>query len=463
MEQRMLDRRTFTKLLAAAGAAGALGLGGLGSLDARALAAEAATEDPDATAASCGIDDRQAISGDLRLSVWGSDAEIQTDQSVIDAFMEVYPNCHAELEVINDAYLTKVETEMVAGAAPDVIYGHPKYFQKWASQDMLLDLTDYFDKAPALTDPEHYATDLYDAFTYQGRYYSTINGADTFLLYYNKDLFDEAGVAYPTDDWTWDDFLAACQALTKDTDGDGEVDQYAITGSWSHEQIEAFMAAFGGEIYDDVNNPTEVTVTSNEGNRKGLQMIYDLTYTYNYSPDAEQSEMMSGSFDQGKIAMNVDGVYDIVYRSATDGGVDFPYGIAHLPYEGDNAHAVALMAGYCVPASCPNPEAAWALASFMESVRGQTLLAETGLITVINKDVASSDAVIDIPNAPDNHILRVTTLEGAVNVDAKLPNWQETLDTAWQPVIDQLYNQELSVDEALDALQENLTEMLGRD
>lgn len=417
--------------------------------------------------ASCGSSDSSGgeESGDsatLRLAVWGSDAEIACDQEVIDAFMEEHPEYKVELEVINDDYLTKVETEMLAGDPPDVIYGHPKYFQKWASQDQLLDLTDYFNASPELLDSEHYATDVYDAFTYQGKFYSTVNGADTFLLYYNKNLFDEAGVPYPTDDWTWDDFLSACEKLTIDKDGDGVIDQYAITSDWGHEQIEAYMAAFGGELYDDVNNPTVVTANTNEANLKGLQMVYDLTFKYNYAPTAEQGEAMAGSFDQGLVAMNVDGVYNIVYRSAEEGGLEFPYGLAHLPYEGDNAHAVALMAGYCVPKNVKDPEAAWELAKFMESERGQTLLAKSGLITVINKDVASSSDVIDIPNAPDNHILRVTTLDGAVNVDAKLPNWQETLDTAWSPVIDQLYNGDIDVATALDNLQASLTDMLEK-
>lgn len=399
----------------------------------------------------------------LRLSVWGSDAEIACDQEVIDAFMEEHPDIKVELEVINDDYLTKVETEMLAGDAPDVIYGHPKYFQKWASQDQLLDLTEYFNNSPELTDPEHYAVDLYDAFTYQGKHYATINGADTFLLYYNKNLFDEAGVPYPSEDWTWDDFLAACEKLTVDKDGDGTIDQYAITADWGHEHIQAYMAAFGGEIYDDVNNPTVVTANTNEGNKKGLQMVYDLVHKYNYAPNAEQSEAMAGSFDQGLIAMNVDGVYDIVYRSAEEGGLEFPYGLAELPQEGENAHAVALMAGYCIPKTVENPDAAWELAKFMELEKGQTLLAKSGLITVINKDVATSDEVINIPNAPDNHILRVTTLDGAVNVDAKLPNWQETLDTVWWPTIDKLYNGDLTVEQTLDELQTGLTDMLEQE
>lgn len=68
------------------------------------------------------------------------------------------------------------------------------------------------------------------------------------ILYYNKDLFDKAGVAYPTNDWTWDDMLAAAKKLTLDTNGDGKIDQWGfavnnVVWVWA-----AFVWAHGGDI-----------------------------------------------------------------------------------------------------------------------------------------------------------------------------------------------------------------------
>lgn len=402
-----------------------------------------------------GTTDPEDVSGEITFTAWGSDEELATDEAVLDAFSEKYPNVKVNFEAINDDYLTKVETMMLAGEAPDVIYGHPKYFQKWASQDLLLDLTPYFQNKQEFFDETVYATNLYDAFTYEDKNVATVNGADTFLLFYNQDLFDEAGVPYPTEDWTWDDFLDACEKLTIDKDGDGKTDQYAISTSKGHEIIQTYMAAFGGELYDDINNPTKVLINSKE-NEKAFQMWYDLIYKYGYAPEAEGAEVITGGFDGGQIAMDVDGVYQCVYRS----GVDFNMGLAALPMEDENSHYVSLMAGYCVPKSTKNPEAAWALASFMQEKGGQEILASTGLITTVDKDVASSDEVINMEGAPDNHILRVTSLDNAVNVDAKLANWQETLDTIWSPAIDQLYNGDIDVKETLELLQSELERML---
>ncbi len=396
------------------------------------------------------------VEGDISFTAWGSDEELAVDQEVVDAFMEEYPNVNVTFEPINDDYETKVETMMVGGDAPDVIYGHPKYFQKWANQGLLLNLQPYFDNNQQFYDEEVYATNLYEPFKYDGDMVATVNGADTFLLFYNQDLFDEAGVPYPTEDWTWDDFLAACEKLTIDKDGDGVIDQYAISASTGQQQIEAYMAAFGGELYDDIDNPTEVIIDSEE-NKNGLQMWYDLIYKYGYAPDSEGAEYVTGGFDGGQVAMDLDGVYQCVYRS----GVDFNMGLAALPMENENSHYVSLMAGYCVPKTTKYPEAAWALAAFMQEQAGQEILAKCGLITTVNKEVAASDEVINMEGAPDNHILRVTSLDNAINADPKLSNWQETLDMTWQPVIDQLYNQEITVEEALDQLQTGLEEKMA--
>jgi len=447
-EEEKMKRKWLSCLLAVALSAGMLAACGQKS---------ATEEEVKVDSEKAGRTPHDEVEGEITFTAWGSDAELETDQKVLDAFQEEYPNVKVNFEPINDDYLTKVETMMLAGEAPDVIYGHPKYFQKWASQDLLLDLTDYFNNNEQFQDESVYATNLYEAFKYKDKMVATVNGADTYLLFYNQDLFDEAGVPYPTEDWTWDDFMDACEKLTQDKDGDGEIDQYAISANRGHEQLQTWMAAFGGQLYDDVDNPTEVLADSEE-NQEALQLWYDLIYKYGYAPDAEGEEMITGGFDGGKVAMDIDGVYQCVYRS----GVDFNMGLASLPMEDENSHYISLMAGYCIPKTTEYPEAAWALASFMQEQKGQEVLASTGLITTVNKEVAKSDAVINMEGAPDNHILRVTSLDNAVNADAKLTNWQETLDTVWTPVIDQLWNGDLTVKETLDEIQTGLEEMLDQ-
>ena len=83
------------------------------------------------------------------------------------------------------------------------------------SNDMLLDLTDKI-KDSDLIDPENYPEDIWGLYTYDDKYYAVPKDIDTIALWYNKTLFDEAGLDYPTADWTWDDVTEAAKKLTKD-------------------------------------------------------------------------------------------------------------------------------------------------------------------------------------------------------------------------------------------------------
>ena len=81
------------------------------------------------------------------------------------------------------------------------------------------------------------------------------------VVYYNQDLFTAAGVAYPPDSWAWDEFLAMARALTLDTDGDGQVDQYGLGVEPSLYRLAAFIWQNGGPLVDDLARPSRLTVT----------------------------------------------------------------------------------------------------------------------------------------------------------------------------------------------------------
>ena len=99
---------------------------------------------------------------------------------------------------------------------------------------MLLNLQPYIDADPAFLEgiyPGPLAT-----YKRPDGYYGLPRDFQTIVLFYNKDLFDAAGVAYPTDDWTLQDLRDAAQKLTVDKDGDGVNDQWGFsTDLWDME------------------------------------------------------------------------------------------------------------------------------------------------------------------------------------------------------------------------------------
>lgn len=398
--------------------------------------------------------EKAELKGEISFSTWGSLDERKVNEEIIAAFEAKYPGTKVKLEYIPEEYTTKIDSMFLGKMAPDVIYGHPKYFVTWASQGLLMDLTDKFAETPELLDDSKFNTNLYEAFKYEGKNIATVNGADTMLLYYNKDLFDKAGISYPTADWTWEQFIDAAKKLTI-IGADGKPKQYGISINNSYTAAEAFLFANGGKLFDDMNNPKKVLINSKE-NIKTLKMMQDLIYTYKAAPTSADSEVLGGGFDTGKIAMDVEGVWSVVYRKDIK---DFKWGLQELP---SSQTIPALYAGYAVAKTSKNPDLAWEFAKFMQSDEAQKLLASSGLITVINKEIASSDEIINIQGAPDNHIARVTSLDKSTHNDAMLVNWDEYLSKAFTPVMDQLLNNTITPEEAANKMQKNFEDILNK-
>lgn len=138
----------------------------------------------------------------------GSGDRAEELDQIIQAFQAEYPHITIEVtEAPFDNYFTMLQADFVAGEPPDVLELNYENFVAYAANDVLLDVSTYLD-------PETpYYPGALKAFQYQGMQMALPETFSTVVLYYNKDLFDQAGAAYPTSDWTWDDALAAAQQI----------------------------------------------------------------------------------------------------------------------------------------------------------------------------------------------------------------------------------------------------------
>src|SRR5699024_2439900 len=98
---------------------------------------------------------------------------------------------------------------------PDVFWMHSNEAQKYMANGILLDLTDYIASSDKL-EMDQYPQELKDFYTYDGKTYAIPKDRDTIALWYNKTMFDEVGLEYPNEDWTWDDYYEAAKKLTKE-------------------------------------------------------------------------------------------------------------------------------------------------------------------------------------------------------------------------------------------------------
>ena len=141
--------------------------------------------------------------------------------------MAAHPDIHVDVTLSDwDTYWDKLQTGLAGGDAPDVFAMDGPLYPDYQSRGVLLDL------APYIARDGFDLTALADAgvahFTTPEGQFGLPRDLNVVALYYNKAMFDAAGLAYPDDTWTWDKLLEVGKQLTLDTNGDGQTDQWGF-------------------------------------------------------------------------------------------------------------------------------------------------------------------------------------------------------------------------------------------
>src|ERR671937_56609 len=219
MSRYLIDPASRRRFLALLG-------GGLGAVLA-ACAPAAATKPAGTPAAAPAAKD--AAKTKVRATVWVGQAELDALGKMTNSYKEKNPN--ADVEWINISGggpygRDKLQAMIAGGDAPDMMMLNTGQFEGLAGRGALAGLDDYV-KGDNL-DLGIYWPQAVDGAKFQGKLYALPRDMSNVILYYNKDLFDKAGVAYPNNDWTWNSFLEASKKLTLDKDKSGKVNQWGF-------------------------------------------------------------------------------------------------------------------------------------------------------------------------------------------------------------------------------------------
>jgi len=160
----------------------------------------------------------------LRVASWANEKEFELETAILNRFMELHDGVEIEFEAIPVGYPDKILTSFAAGTVPDVFLLDSPYIPRFVNRDLLLDLRVAADTLGL--DLDAFFPTVRAVFEQDGALYALPKDFTPLVMYYNKRLFDAAGVPYPKPGWTWQDYLETAQRLTRDTDGDGSVDQY---------------------------------------------------------------------------------------------------------------------------------------------------------------------------------------------------------------------------------------------
>ncbi|MGH2534037.1 MAG: ABC transporter substrate-binding protein [Thermomicrobiales bacterium] len=330
-------------------------------------------------------------STEISFAFWGDPAEEAAYQRLISEFREVRPDIDVRATYTPSQvdYYTKVATSFAGGDPPDIFLINFRTFGQYAARGALEPVGPYLEASEAIAAEDFYQLPL-DAFRYRGGELVCMpQNISSLVVYYNRDMFQDNDVPLPTNDWSWDDFVVAATALTQDVNGDGVTDQYGLVVEPSIIRYASFIWGAGGEIVDDVDNPTTLTLDTPEA-LKGVNWFISLGATGHAVAPSEAEVLVEDNesrFMNGRAAMLLQSRRVVPTLRQIDG---FTWDVAPLP-TGNQPATVLHSDAFCMAADSEDKDAAWAFIEFAVGQEGQSILAETGRTVPSMISVAESD------------------------------------------------------------------------
>lgn len=391
---------------------------------------------------------------------WGTDSEIKTYQTLIDQFEEKYPDVEVEYIVVADnEFDTKLQTMFGAGEAPDVFYCGVDNMMKYAATGNLYDMTDFVENNE-IFDADNIWPALIDLYKYDGKnqgsgsIYALPKDVSVFPIFYNVDLFREAGITPPTidDPWDWNDYLDAAQKLTS---GEGDEKIYG-SGAYS---LESAIWSNGGEWVDP---ETLTTVEIDDpAFTEALQWAADLRLKYNVAPTVAESESLSDydRFKQGKLAMVGAGTWSLADLWEN---CDFEWDVMNWPVSPNTGKSEIWFgsAGIAVSSHTANAEAACNLAAYLcFNEDAQRTAYQMGQAIPTLKDMAYGE-YMDFDKAPASKDVLFDILENHARLATQSRTFNQDWFNEFNSNIDAVYNGEMTAEEYCKSIKPDVQALL---
>lgn len=373
------------------------------------------------------------------------------------AYEESHPGVTIEfIDLASQDYDIKLGTMLAGGDTVDVVdVKEPNHLTNWIEQGLVEDLEPYIAEAG-------YSLDNY---TGMHQYYQDENGnqyalpyrSDFWVLYYNKTLFDAAGVDYPTNDMTWEEYKALAQEMTSGEEG---VDK--IYGSHYHTWLSDVV---NWAVCDGVN-------TLADGEYSDLayfyQLVQDLEDEGAVMPYAELKAAnlhYKGAFEGGNIAMMPMGYWFVatLIQDQVAGIVDYDFGITSVPH----LETVEAGSSFGSPTGCAininstQKDLAWDFISWRCGEEGATAIAPTGARPAYVSE-AVAEAMASVEGFPSDDASKAALLPTAVAIE-----WPTGKDVpAIKTILDEEHGlimvRDVTIDEGIQSMNERVGEVLGQ-
>lgn len=417
----------------------------------------------------------------LKVFVYANDQESEIYKDMIDKYKEENSDTVGDIDLqitTQEDYATTLTGMMTAGDLPDVFYVGPESVKDYVDNGYIADLGKLMDDNGLSTDGLA-VEEVLNSYKYDGEQtgsgdlYAMPKDASAFAYAYNKELFDAAGLDYPDPEnpYTYEEFVDVCQKLTKDTDGDGETDQWGCGFANSFMMYQFIWSNEAAFLSDDYKT---VTIDTDQF-KDAFQKYVDLTLKYKVTPTVEQDASL-GVYQRwlaGQEAFYACGTWDVAAFMDEE---TFPYDwdLCAYPTLSSGVSTTWLgTVGLCVNDSSDNKDEAAKLVSYISmDEEGQKELSgiTTGksiqlpnITSLAENDfpAAIADGTLPYPSNTDvlyNYLNGTDKYEGRFLESTYTPN-SEWLDLFFEGV-DNVKNGSMTVDDYIKQVQPQMQDAL---
>lgn len=376
-----------------------------------------------------------------------------TSEEIFDGFQDEHP--HIKVNAIESPwgdYVKQIVTRIAGDTAPDLWFEENAKILGYGERGVAEDLTPYIEGDEDF-DEDEYVDALFATSTPDGTVYGIPHGINPIALVYNKSMFDEADMDYPSDDWTFDDMIEAAEELTdKDNDIYGMHIAGNITPGWY-----PWIRAGGGHILDETLTETRLTEPET---LEALNLYKDAVDRV--SPTKEFIEASGGDvFGKGIAAMNF-----LQYSNQRHINEEFPdldYDAAMIPkaFDGENRYVTMVVNSWVMYSKSDQDvkDAAWEFLKYYLSEEPQMILAESFASLPVKKTALEALAEITDTKPSNKNAYIVGIEESGVTSDEN-PTWQEWRGEAESIFKDIVIEGILDPEEGLEEMAEKVQAIL---
>jgi multiple sugar transport system substrate-binding protein len=374
-------------------------------------------------------------------------------KSVAEDFEKANPQYDVTVEAVPfGVYTTKIQAAAATGSAlGDVVLIDDWFAQELFKRDYTIALDEYFKRDLKESD---FFTQFFTVWRKGNQASAQLMAmpacGGVTALFYNKDLFDEAGVKYPDSTWTYATMLEAAKKLTK---GEGAAKQWGFISDYGNSTgIDTYIYSNGGSILSaDLKSSALLTPQS----KQAVQSYVDLVRTQGVMPQPDPSQSLGQKFMQGKVAMMLN--FDVAKQELAR--ASFKWDLAVPPSGAAGMMSRQNGQAFGIAKSAKDPAGAWELIKYIVTLpnkKGVNELFSTAM--PLYKPLAQSPEYLEgSPKCDRRALLQIN--EGKV-FNLITAGWQEWRDHAFIPGMQEMLSGRLSIDDGLTQISRKIDQVL---